>query len=203
MILILDFGISNIGSVKNALDFLGLKNKVSDKNSDIKKADKIIIPGNGNFGEGLKKINKLNIINSLNEKILVKKTPVLGICLGYQIMFNESEESSSCKGFGWIKGKVLKFKKKKNLPIPHVGWNNIKFNKLSITKNIPNNSKFYFDHSYFTKIDEKKIKYGETNYIDNFKSLFEKENIFGCQPHLKKAKNLVYKYYKIFANYDI
>lgn len=188
MILILDFGISNIGSVKNALDFLGLKNKVSDKNSDIKKADKIIIPGNGNFGEGLKKIHKLNIVNSLNEKILVKKTPVLGICLGYQIMFNESEENSSCKGFGWIKGRVLKFKKKKNLPIPHVGWNNIKFNKLSITKNIPNNSKFYFDHSYFTKIDEKKIKYGETNYIDNFKSLFEKENIFGCQPHLEKSQ---------------
>ena len=103
-------------------------------------------------------------------------------------MFNESEESSSCKGFGWIKGKVLKFKKKKNLPIPHVGWNNIKFNKLSITKNIPNNSKFYFDHSYFTKIDEKKIRYGETNYIDNFKSLFEKENIFGCQPHLEKSQ---------------
>lgn len=188
MILILDFGISNIGSVKNALDFLGLKNKVSDKNLDIKKADKIIIPGNGNFGEGLKKIHKLNIVNSLNEKILVKKTPVLGICLGYQIMFNESEESSSCKGFGWIKGKVLKFKKKKNLPIPHVGWNNIEFNKLSITKNIPNNSKFYFDHSYFTKIDEKKIRYGETNYINNFKSLFEKENIFGCQPHLEKSQ---------------
>tara|TARA_Y100001958_G_C20991014_1_gene378570 strand:+ start:122 stop:727 length:606 start_codon:yes stop_codon:yes gene_type:complete len=199
MILILDIGISNIGSVKNALDFLELRNKVSKNTEDIKKADKVIIPGNGNYGEGLKKIRKLNITESLNEKILVKKTPVLGICLGYQIMFSESEEDNSSKGFGWIKGKVLKFKKKKNFPIPHVGWNEIKFKQLSITKNIPNNSKFYFDHSYFTKVKEKEIQYGETKYINNFKSLFEKENIFGCQPHLEKSQKFGIQMLKNFC----
>ena len=91
-------------------------------------------------------------------------------------MFSESEEDNSSKGFGWIKVKFLNLKRK-NFPIPHVGWNEIKFKQLSITKNIPNNSKFYFDHSYFTKVKEKEIQYGETKYINNFKSLFEKENI--------------------------
>ena len=113
MILILDFGISNIGAVSNALNYLNFNCKISNDRKYIKKAKKIIIPGNGNFGEGVKKMNDLNIIDTLNEKVLVKKTPILGICLGYQIMFQKSEEDMKCTGLGWIKGKVVKFQKKK------------------------------------------------------------------------------------------
>ena len=199
MILILDFGISNIGAVNNALNFLNFKCKISNNANDIRDANKIIIPGNGNFGAGIKKIIDLNIINDLNEKVLVKKTPILGICLGYQIMFQKSEESQNYSGLGWIKGNVIKFKRKKNFPIPHVGWNNINFKKFSLSKNIPNNSKFYFDHSYFTHVSESNTNYGETSYISKFKSLFEKENIFGCQPHLEKSQKFGLQMLKNFC----
>ena len=88
-------------------------------------------------------------------------------------MFQKSEESQNYSGLGWIKGNVIKFKRKKNFPIPHVGWNNINFNKFSLSKNIPNNSKFYFTHSYFTHVSESNTNYGETSYISKFKSLSE------------------------------
>ena len=200
MILILDFGISNIGAVNNALNFLDFKCKISNNAKDIKDAKKIIIPGNGNFGVGIKKIMNLNIINDLNEKVLVKKTPILGICLGYQLMFQKSDEGQNYSGLGWIKGNVVEFKRKKNFSVPHVGWNNISFNKFSLSKNIPNNSKFYFDHSYFTDVLENNKNYGETNYINKFKSLFEKDNIFGCQPHLEKSQKFGLQMLKNFCS---
>lgn len=112
MILILDFKIGNIGAVYNALNFLKFKCKISNNVIDIKNAYKIILPGNGNFGEGIKKIKNLKIIEDLNEKVLVKKTPILGICLGYQIMLEQSEENENYSGLNWVRGKVLKFKKK-------------------------------------------------------------------------------------------
>ena len=92
-----------------------------------------------------------------------KKIPILGICLGYQLMFESSEESPNSKGLGWIKGEVLKFKKNKNFPVPHVGWNKISFKNLKLMKNIPNNARFYFDHSFYTSVNEKKVEYGKTN----------------------------------------
>ena len=200
MILILDFKIGNVGAVYNALNFLKFKSKISNNAIDIKNAYKIIIPGNGNFGEGIKKIKNLKIIDDLNEKVLVKKTPILGICLGYQIMFKKSEENENYSGLNWISGGVKKFKKKKFFPVPHVGWNNINFKNFSLAKNIPNNSKFYFNHSYYTKVLEKNQNYGETNYINKFKSLFEKENIFGCQPHLEKSQKFGLQMLKNFCD---
>ena len=198
MIIILDFGISNIGSVKNALDYLKFKNKVSRFNADLKSSEKIIIPGNGSFGEGVKKLKHLNLIETLNEMVLGEK-PILGICLGYQIMFNKSEENINYKGLSWIKGKVVKFKKKKNFSVPHVGWNDVNFKNTSLAKKIPNNAKFFFDHSFFPKVNDKNNKYGETNYISKFKSVYEKGNIFGCQPHLEKSQKFGLQMLKNFC----
>ena len=133
MIVIIDYGISNIGAVKNALNFLNFKSKIATSYEEIKTAKKIIIPGNGNFGEGVKLIERLGLIEILNNLVL-KKIPILGICLGYQLMFESSEESPNSKGLGWIKGEVLKFKKNKNFPVPHVGWNKISFKNLAHEK---------------------------------------------------------------------
>lgn len=188
MISVIDFGISNIGSITNALNYLKIKNKTIASYKEIVKAKKIIIPGNGNFGRGIELIKKKKFFDTLNERIKIKKIPVLGICLGYHLMLNESEESPTSKGFGWINGKAIKFKTKKNFVVPHVGWNEIQSNNSTLLNNIPNNSMFYFDHSYFPKIYDNSFSNCITNYSVNFTSIFEKENIFGCQPHPEKSQ---------------
>ena len=200
MIIIIDYGISNIGSIKNALDFLNYKSKISKSLEEIKNAKKIMIPGNGNFGEGMKLIKNLGLIDILNDLVFKKKIPILGICLGYQLMFETSEENPNSKGLGWIKGKVLKFKKNKKFPVPHVGWNKISFTKMKLMKNIPNNARFYFDHSFYASINEKKVKSGKTNYRDFFQSVCEKKNIFGCQPHLEKSQKFGLQMLKNFCD---
>jgi len=200
VIIIVDYGISNIGSVKNALDYLGYKSKISNTNLEIKKATKLIIPGSGSFGEGIKLLKKLKLLDTLNELVLNKKIPILGICLGYQLMFEYSEEDPKFKGLGWIKGKVLKFKRRKKFTVPHVGWNRILFNNMKLAKSIPNNSRFYFDHSFFTIIKEKNLNCGKTSYIKTFQSVYEKKNIFGCQPHLDKSQKFGLQMLKNFCD---
>ena len=113
MIVIIDIGISNIGSIRNALNFLGIKNKISRSEIDLKNAKKVIFPGNGNFGEAMKLIKRYSLDKILNEEIINKEKPFLGICLGYQIMLKKSEESKDVDGFGWINGEVKRFKKTK------------------------------------------------------------------------------------------
>ena len=199
MIVIVDIGISNIGSVKNALDFLKIKNKITRKNEEIKKAQKIIFPGNGNFGEGMKLVKKYFLHKILYEEIMIKKKPILGICLGYQIMLKKSEEDKKTDGLGWIEGKVKKFKRSARFSVPHVGWNNINFDKIELMKNIPNNSRFYFDHSYYTEIKNNKFEYGYTNHGINFKSIYSNKNIYGCQPHPEKSQKFGLQILKNFC----
>lgn len=199
MIVIVDYGISNIGAVKNALDYLKIDSKISSSTSEIAKAKKIIIPGNGNFGEGIKLLKKKAIDKVLHEQILYKKKPVLGICLGYQLMFEKSEEDINSQGLGWIKGSVHKFIKKKNYSVPHVGWNNIRFKNLKVMKGIPNDVRFYFDHSYYPIIKNNHFSFGNTEYIVKFPSIYEKANIVGCQPHLEKSQKYGLKMLKNFS----
>jgi glutamine amidotransferase len=188
MIVIIDYGISNIGAVKNALEFLKIKSIISSSKDEINGAEKIIIPGNGNFGEGIRLLKTTGIYNVLNDLVLDKKVPILGICLGYQLMFKESEEDNNFRGFGWIEGKVKKFKEKKKFPVPHVGWNSISFKDISVMKDIPSNSRFYFDHSYYPMVSDFEYLSGSTKYSTKFPSIFQKDNIIGCQPHLEKSQ---------------
>ena len=188
MIVIVNYGISNIGAVKNALDFLKIESIISSSAKEISKAKKIIIPGNGNFGEGVRLLKKRGIDKVLHEQIILNKKNILGICLGYQLMFEKSEEESESQGLGWIKGSVYKFIEKKNHSIPHVGWNNIKFKNLRVMKGIPDNVRFYFDHSYYPVLKNNNCRSGITNYISKFPSIYEKDNIIGSQPHLEKSQ---------------
>lgn len=199
MIIILDYGISNIGAVKNALNFLNFKSIISSKKNEIETAKKIIIPGNGNFGEGMRLLQKHNLIEILDKMVIEKKIPVLGICLGYQMMFEKNEEDLNYKGLGWIKGQVKKFKKTNKFLVPHVGWNKINFKEMKLMTSIPNNSRFYFDHSYYTEISKKKFKYGTTNHGIKFSSVYNSKNIYGCQPHPEKSQKFGLQLLKNFC----
>ncbi len=163
MIVIIDYGLGNLASVKNALDKLGIKNIISGDFSVIKKAKALILPGVGSAGQGMKNLKKTGLDKVITGEIN-KGKPFLGICLGMQLLFDSSEEGNvNCLGI--LKGKVLKFKKKRK--IPQIGWNQI----------IPDNNFFYFVNSYYCQPERLSIIAGESNYGEKFASVVVKNNI--------------------------
>lgn len=194
-IVIVDYGMGNLASVKNA--FLLLKNQaiVTSLADDLKKADKIVLPGVGNFARAIYQLKKRNLINPLKEKI-EEGTPFLGICLGMQLLFEKSSEAEDREGLGVLKGEVLKFNQK-NLIIPHMGWNQVKKNKNIELKNknqdkglfsgIDDNSYFYFAHSYFCFPYDQSIIASYTGYGQDFVSAVSKKNIWAVQFHPEKS----------------
>ena len=200
MITILNFGLGNIGSIQNMLHYFELDTQVTTDIEVIKKASKFILPGVGAFDTAIKKIkSKDGLYEVLNEQIIVKKKPILGVCLGMQLFMNKSDEGKE-KGFGWINGEVKKFPKIKYLKVPHMGWNKVFFERKSkLTKDLKNDSRFYFVHSYFVKPKDKKVSILSTIYSSKFSSAIEKDNIFGVQFHPEKSHKYGMKIFKNFA----
>ncbi|ANZ22344.1 imidazole glycerol phosphate synthase subunit HisH [Buchnera aphidicola (Diuraphis noxia)] len=180
-IIILNTDCANFTSIKSAIEKLGYCCMITAEPSIVKNAKKIILPGVG---------TALAAMNFLSQKKLVDiiKTftnPILGICLGMQIFCNFSEESNGVKTIGVVKTSVLHLKTN-NLPLPHIGWNQISFNKChALFKDIPNNSRFYFVHSYIVPVN--KYTLSVTNYGMNFSSVIQKNNFFGVQFHPEKS----------------
>lgn len=196
MIAVIDYGAGNLKSITNALDFLKVKYKVTDKAPEIEKADKIIFPGVGNFGDCVKALENKGLIETLKKEI--SKKPYLGICLGLQVLFESSEESPRVKGLSIFKGKCKKFKG--SLKIPQIGWNSISIKKKSLLlKNIKNDSYFYFVHSYYVDPVDKKIILTETDYGVDFVSAIEKDNIFGVQFHPERSGSIGIKILENFV----
>ncbi len=188
-ILIPDFGMGNLHSVERSLHRMNVVPVVSSDPAEIKKADKIILPGVGHFKKAMENLKSFNLIDELNESVLIKKIPVLGICLGLQLMTTKSEEGN-ISGLGWIDASVVKFSIQDTLTykVPHIGWNKILLSKKSnLINNIPDLSEFYFLHSYHLVSDNKEDILGETNYEYNFTSAIEKDNIMGVQFHPEKS----------------
>ena len=199
---VIDYGVGNIQSILNAFDILGLQSiKVSKEKSELTKMDGFILPGVGAFGNCTAKLKKNGLSDVLNELVISKKKPILGICVGMQLMANMSEENGCHEGLGWIPGKVRLIEKKKNLLIPHVGWNNIDIKKPNaLFREIKNKSHFYFDHSYQYLCEKKYVtaicKYGkDLNVAINYK------NIFGVQFHPEKSSLSGLRLYRGFMNY--
>lgn len=188
-IVIVNYGMGNLNSVKRKLSRLNSNVIISSNPHDLVNADKIILPGVGHFKMAMDNLKKLDLIDILNEVVLVEKKPILGICLGMQLMAKKSEEGD-VNGFGWIHADVVKFKVKDQLKykIPHTGWNQIHISKESpLMKNIPNLSEFYFVHSYHYLVSNQNDVMNETEYEYKFVSAVEKENIFGVQYHPEKS----------------
>ncbi|HBS86784.1 MAG: imidazole glycerol phosphate synthase, glutamine amidotransferase subunit [Bacteroidetes bacterium GWF2_38_335] len=186
---IVDYKMGNINSVLKKLNRVNARTVVSSDPKVILSADKIILPGVGHFKKAMQNIISLNLKNTLDELAFVKKTHILGICLGMQLFAKHSEEGD-VEGLGWIDADVNKFRISDNLKfkVPHTGWNQIYLKKDSeLMKGIPEHSDFYFVHSFHYKCNDEKDVLNETEYEYKFVSAVEKDNIFGVQYHPEKS----------------
>jgi imidazole glycerol-phosphate synthase subunit HisH len=188
-IVIVDYSMGNLNSVQKKLIQLNANVVISSDPIVIAHADKLILPGVGHFEKAIEIMHQKGLWDVLNKSILIDKKPILGICLGMQLMTKFSEEGN-VNGLGWIDATVVRFQVQDSLKfkIPHMGWNQIEIKKESLLMNgLTNQSEFYFVHSYHVKTDDKTIVLNETNYETNFVSAFEKEHIFGVQYHPEKS----------------
>ena len=203
MITIVDYGLGNLGSIKNMLRKLGYTSEISSDYEKIKMASKIILPGVGSFDTGMSQLKSMGVINLLNKKAFVEKIPILGICLGAQLMCQSSEEGV-LHGLGWFEADVLSFNRKfgkgKGLTVPNMGWRDVTiYKESSLTSNLPMNPRFYFVHSFFisTKNNDEIIMtamYGLT-----FAVFLQRQNIFGVQFHPEKSHKYGFRLLQNFA----
>ena len=188
-IVLVDYKMGNYHSVTRSLNRIGVKSTISSDPEIILSADRIILVGVGHFKKAMENLHSLNLIDCLNNFALIQKKPVLGICLGMQLMASFGEEGN-CNGLGWLDGKIKKFQvsNKLKFKIPHTGWNQIYHLKDSHLMNkIPNSTEFYFVHSYFFHTKNKDISLNSTDYSGSFISAIQSENIFGVQYHPEKS----------------
>ncbi len=188
MIALVDYGMGNLLSVHKALEYLNADVEIITKSADLAKADSVILPGVGNFGEGVEHLNSSGLSDSIKSFIDTGK-PYLGICLGMQMLMESSEEAPNIKGLGIFQGKVIKFPKNE-LKVPHMGWNSIDLkNESKYLKNIDNGKFFYFVHSYFVQPDDKSIIKATTNYGIDVTAAIGRNNVFAIQFHPEKSQD--------------
>lgn len=199
MIAIIDYDAGNIKSVEKALLYLGEAAKITRDREEILKADKVILPGVGNFGDAMANLHKYNLVSVIHE-VVEKKTPFLGICVGLQLLFERSDESDGVPGLGILPGEILRIPEKVGLKIPQIGWNNIKIDKTCpLFKDLPENPYVYFVHSYYLKAKEDSIVKATTEYGTLIHAAVQKENVFACQFHPEKSSEVGLKILKNFV----
>lgn len=198
---IINYGMGNLFSVAKKVNQLGVEYEIISTPQEILNAKKIILPGVGHFGKAIENLKELKLIEPLNEVVLNKKIPVLGICLGMQLMAKSSEEGN-IHGLGWFDAEVVKIKVTDPIKykIPHIGWNSIKNEKNSFLMNgIPDESEFYFVHAYHVKCNDLSDVLNTTIYESNLVSAIQKENIFGVQYHPEKSHEIGKKLIRNFT----
>lgn len=202
-IVIIDYGMGNVGSISNMIKYLGAKAIVSNEYNVIKSADKLILPGVGHFDRAMENIAKHSLLDVINEMALEKKKPFLGICLGMQLMCNSSEEGRT-EGLRLVNAVVKRFDFPENreLKIPHMGWNYIQPRKQStILNGLDDKSRFYFVHSYYVDCANEIDMLTETSYGRTFVSSFEHNNLIGVQFHPEKSHRFGMKIFKNFLQF--
>jgi len=196
LITIIDYGAGNLFSVRKAIEYFDVDVAISDNYEDILNAEGLVLPGVGAFGWGMKLLEEKRLCEPIREAV-DKGVPLLGVCLGLQLLFEESEESPEVSGLGLIRGRVKRLPN--DLPLPHIGWNQVKIIKETrIFKGISQNSFFYFVHSYYGEPSDRDSVCGITEYGIEFPSVICKENIFAVQFHPEKSSSEGLKIYKNF-----
>lgn len=202
MIAITDYGMGNLRSVSKAFEHIGAGVSITSSAKEILKADALVVPGVGAFGDCITNLKHAGLIDTIKEFIKTGK-PYLGLCLGMQILFDKSEEAQNISGLGILAGSVKKFPASLGLKIPHMGWNQIRNTEYgiqnTILKNIPNNSYVYFVHSYYVDPDDKSVIATETEYGIKFCSMIHKNNIWATQFHPEKSQKIGLQILKDFV----
>jgi glutamine amidotransferase len=198
VIAVIDYGAGNIKSVMNAITQLGYDFKLTDQKKDLLDAAIIILPGVGAGGETMEALKKRDLDGAIR-RVIAEDRPFLGICIGLQVLFNETEEDGRQECLGILSGKVQKFPA--GLKVPHMGWNQVKQTKIHpVFEGIPDNGNFYFVHSYYPVPDDKNIIIGETEYGLSFASVVAHGNLVATQFHPEKSGLLGLKFYDNFIN---
>lgn len=190
MIAIIDYGAGNLQSVRSALDSLGAQNIITQAPQEILAADAVILPGVGAFGHAMGEISKRGLAETIRKTAQSGK-PFLGICVGMQLFFEESEESPGVAGLGLMRGKVVRLRETAGLKIPHMGWNTIHVRKDSaLLSNLPDDPFFYFVHSYCVKSDSRSDVSASATYGTAFDAAVEAGALFGLQFHPEKSGDM-------------
>lgn len=204
MIVVVDYGMGNIGSILNMLRKGGAKAILSSKPEDLLQANRLILPGVGAFDAGMHNLMKLGYMDALNYKVLQERTPILGICLGVQL-FTRSSEEGQTSGLGWLDAQTIRFSFENSLEqrkIPHMGWNNLRICKP--TPLFPNSElerRFYFVHSYYVKCNNSSDILTRTTYEIEFTSSVCRGNILGVQFHPEKSHRFGLEFFKAFLSW--
>jgi glutamine amidotransferase len=203
MITIVDYKSGNLGSIQNMLKKIGEPSIITSEKNDIAIAKKLLLPGVGSFDTGMNNLKNLGLIDILNEKVLIEKIPVLGICLGMQLMSNKSEEGIQ-PGLGWINAETIRFNFSNTTEYksPHMGWNFVFLKKESrLFNGMFPDARFYFVHSYFFKANDTSDILTTTTYEIKYTSAIEKMNILGVQFHPEKSHKFGMKLLKNFVDF--
>ena len=190
MIALIDYEAGNIKSVENALKFLGRETVLTRDRDQIWIADKVILPGVGAFGDAMDRIRDYDLEDVIHS-VTDRGTPFLGICLGLQLLFEESEESPGAKGLGILPGKVSRIPEGEGRKVPQIGWNDLSYPKMGrLFEDVPEGSYVYFVHSYYLHADDRDIVAAQTEYGVTIDASVEKDNVFACQFHPEKSERV-------------
>lgn len=199
MVAIIDYDAGNIKSVEKAMQLLGQEVKITRDRDEIMSADHVILPGVGAFGDAMEKLHQYGLVEVIHE-VTKKGTPFLGICLGLQLLFEQSDEAPGVEGLGVLKGDILKLPDKEGYKIPHMGWNSLDFPREGrLFKGLGEHPYVYFVHSYYLKAKDDRIVKATTEYGTHIHASVEQDNIFACQFHPEKSSTVGLKILENFA----
>jgi glutamine amidotransferase len=200
VITIIDYNTGNLGSIKNMLNYLGISSVITNSIETIENAEKLILPGVGHFIHGIQQLDSLGFSELIKEHSLIRQKPILGICLGMQLMTNFSEEGN-VNGLGLLDAQTKKFYiQDQNLKIPHMGWNEVYWQKESrVLDCLSENPSYYFVHSYYVECTNQEDVLGTTHYNQDFVSAFQHDNIIGMQFHPEKSHRFGMELFKNFS----
>ncbi len=201
MITVVNYGLGNIGSIVNIFKKIGVVVQVTSNAEEIEQATKLVLPGVGHFDAGMRNIEQLHLRDVLEKKVLVDKTPILGICLGMQLLTNGSEEGN-LPGLGWIDADTLRFEfgSRTDYKIPHMGWNSVEVSKrCALTQGFNDEFRFYFIHTYHVSVRNDEDSMLTTTYGVRYDSGIHRDNIYGVQFHPEKSHKFGMKLLSNFA----